>query len=496
VELYLKVRRAHFHDGLSDRAIARDFGISRDSVIKMLTYSEPPGYRRKAPIKRPKLDGFTDQIDLWLGEDKTRPRKQRHTAKRIFDRLRAECGFTGGYTIVKDYVRCKKRGGKEMFVPLSHSPGHAQADFGEALVVIGGVEQKAYFFALDLPHSDACYIRAYPAANTEAWLDGHVHAFAFFGTIPQSILYDNDRCLVAKIMPGGTRKRTQRFSAMLSHYVIDDRYGRPGKGNDKGKVEGLVGYARRNFMVPMPRFASWEAFNDYLEEQCLKRQGDILRSHKVSIGERLDADLAAMQTLPAAPFEACDLQSGQVTSTSLVRYRGNDYSVPVAYGHREVWIKGFVGRVVIGCAAEVVASHPRSYETDDMVFDPVHYLPLIERKIMAFDQAAPLQGWDLSKAFGTLQRLLEARQGKTGKREYVQVLRLLERFEMDELHSAIKDALHKRAVSFDAIKHLVLCRTERRPPRLDLDTYPFLPRMNVATTSASAYMSLLAGGAS
>lgn len=496
MEMYLKVRRAHFHDGLSDRAIARDFGISRDSVVKMLTYSEPPGYRRKAPIKRPKLDGFTDQIDIWLAEDKGRPRKQRHTAKRIFDRLRGECGFTGGYTIVKDYVRSKKRGGKEMFVPLSHPAGHAQADFGEALVVIGGVEQKAYFFAFDLPHSDACYIRAYPRANTEAWLDGHVHAFAFFGAVPQSILYDNDRCLVAKIMPDGVRKRTQRFSAMLSHYVIDDRYGRPGKGNDKGKVEGLVGYARRNFMVPMPRFASWEAFNDYLEEQCLKRQGDILRGHKVSIGERLATDLAAMQTLPAAPFEACDLQSGQVTSTSMVRYRGNDYSVPVAYGHREVWIKGFVDCVVIGCVAEVIADHPRSYETDDMVFDPVHYLPLIERKIMAFDQAAPLQGWDLPKAFGTLQRLLEARQGKTGKREYVQVLRLLERFEMDELHGAIKDALRMGAVSFDAIKHLVLCRVERRPPRLDLDTYPFLPRMNVATTSASDYMSLLTEGAS
>ena len=397
---------------------------------------------------------------------------------------------------MKDYVRSKKRGSKEMFVPLSHPAGHAQADFGEALVVIGGVEQKAYFFAFDLPHSDACYVRAYPRANTEAWLDGHVHAFAFFGAVPQSILYDNDRCLVAKIMPDGVRKRTQRFSAMLSHYVIDDRYGRPGKGNDKGKVEGLVGYARRNFMVPMPRFASWETFNDYLEEQCLKRQGDILRGHKVSIGERLATDLAAMQTLPAAPFEACDLQSGQVTSTSMVRYRGNDYSVPVAYGHRDVWIKGFVGRVVIGCAAEVIADHPRSYETDDMVFDPVHYLPLIERKIMAFDQAAPLQGWDLPKAFDTLQRLLEARQGKTGKREYVQVLRLLERFEMDELHGAIKDALRMGAVSFDAIKHLVLCRVERWPPRLDLDTYPFLPRMNVATTSASDYMSLLTEGAS
>jgi len=496
VDLYLKVRCAHFHDGLSGRAIARDFGVSRDSVAKMLAYSEPPGYRRTASIKRPKLDAFTDQIDTWLAEDKGRPRKQRHTAKRIFDRLRAECEFTGGYTIVKDYVRSQKRGGKEMFVPLSHPAGQAQADFGEALVVIGGVEQKAYFFAFDLPHSDACYVRAYPRANTEAWLDGHVHAFAFFDAIPQSILYDNDRCLVAKIMPDKTRKRTQRFSAMLSHYVIDDRYGRPGKGNDKGKVEGLVGYARRNFMVPTPRFPDWDAFNDYLEAQCLKRQGDVLRGHKVSIGERLEADLAAMQALPAAPFEACNLQSGQVTSTSMVRFQSNDYSVPVAYGHREVWIKGFVGRVTIGCAAEVIADHPRSYETDDMVFNPLHYLPLIERKIMAFDQAAPLQGWELPKAFGTIQRLLEARQGKTGKREYVQVLRLLERFEMEDLHVAIKTALHKRAISFDAVKHLVLCRVERRPARLDLDVYPFLPRTNVATTSASSYMSLLAGGAS
>jgi len=303
VELYLKVRRAHFQDGLSGRQIARDFGISRDSVAKILAYSEPPGYRRTAEIKRPKLDPYIDHIDQWLAEDKVRPRKQRHTAKRIFERLGDECGFDGGYTIVKDYVRLRKRTGKEMFVPLSHPPGHAQVDFGEALVVIGGVEQKAYFFAFDLPHSDACYIRAYPAANTEAWLDGHVHAFAFFGAVPQSVLYDNDRCLVARIMPDGTRQRTQRFSAMLSHYVVGDRYGHPGKGNDKGKVEGLVGYGRRNFMVPMPRFATWDAFNAYLEEQCHKRQGDILRGHKASIGERLGADLAAMRPLPAAPLK-------------------------------------------------------------------------------------------------------------------------------------------------------------------------------------------------
>ncbi len=178
----------------------------------------------------------------------------------------------------------------------------------------------------------------------------------------------------------------------------------------------------------------------------------------------------------------------------MVRYRGNDYSVPVAYGHRAVWIKGFVIRVVIGCATEVIADHPRSYDSGDMVFDPLHYLPLIERRIMSFDQAAPLQGWELPDAFATLRRLLEARQGKAGKREYVQVLRLSERFELEVLHLAVKDALRMGAVSFDAIKHLVLCRVERRPPRLDLDVYPFLPGTNIATTSASSCMSLLSGG--
>ncbi len=199
MELYRKVRHAYFRRGLSKRASARHFGISRDSVDKMIVYSAPPGYRRTAPIKRPKLDGFTEIIDQWLLEDADRPRKQRHTAKRVLDRLREEHGFTGGYTIVKSYLREHQRRGREMFVPLHHAPGHAQADFGESLVVIGGVEQKAHCFVLDLPHSDACYVRAYPAATAEAWADGHVHAFAFFGRVPLSVLYDNDRCLVARI---------------------------------------------------------------------------------------------------------------------------------------------------------------------------------------------------------------------------------------------------------------------------------------------------------
>ena len=455
---------------MSERAAASHFGISRASVKKMMMFSVPPGYQRTADIKRPKLDGFTGFIDQWLQDDLKRPRKQRHTAKRIFERLRDEHQFQGGYTTVKNYVREHGRRSREMFVPLAHAPGNAQADFGEAMVVIGGVEQKAHFFALDLPFSDACFVRAYPAAVSEAWVDGHVHAFAFFGRVPLSVLYDNDRCLVAKILPDGSRKRTKLFSGLLSHYFIHDRYGRPGKGNDKGAVEGLVGYARRNFMVPIPQFATWEAFNLWLEAQCRKRQSDVLRGHSDNIGQRLARDLDAMMDLPASPFDACDQASGQVNAQSLVRYKTNDYSVPVAYGH------------------------PRCWDREDMVFDPVHYLPLLEQKTGALDQAAPLVAWELPEEFATLRRLMEARMIKAGRREYVQVLRLLETFEMADLNVAVKNALRMGTIGFDAIKHLVLCQVEKRPPKLDLDVYPYLPKANVGTTSAASYMSLMKRG--
>ena len=496
VDLYRRVRLACHFERLSQREAAKRFGVSREMVKKMLAHSVPPGYRRSRPPERPKLASFTPLIDRILSDDVTVHRKQHHTAKRIFERLRDEHGFDGGYTIVKDYVREQRRRGREMFVPLAHPPGHAQADFGEADVFIAGVKLRAHFFALDLPHSDACFVKAYPAATTEAWLDGHNVAFTFFGGVPQSVLYDNDKCLVARILPDGTRQRTRMFSGLQSHYLFEDRYGRPGKGNDKGKVEGLVGYARRNFMVPVPRFASWDAFNAHLEEACHKREGDILRGHREPIGEHLKRDRDALGALPPAPFDACDKQGTRVNSRSLVRYRSNDYSVPVAFGHREVWIRGYVQEVVIGCAGEIIARHPRSYDREDLIFDPIHYLPLLEQKIGALDQAAPLVGWDLPEAFATLRRLLEARMGKSGKREYVQVLRLLESFDLEELHAAVKDALRLGAIGYDAVKHLVLCRIERRPPRLDLDVYPYLPRARVATTAAASYLSLLAGGAS
>lgn len=493
VELYARVRHAVQIEGISARAAADRFGINPRTVSKMLKFSVPPGYVRKKPPVRPKLDPFTGIIDAILTADRDLPKKQRHTSKRIFERLRDEHGFTGGITIVKDYVAKWRLRTREMFVPLTHPPGHAQVDFGEAIGVIGGVKRKIHFFAMDLPHSDAIFVVAYPAETTAAFCDGHVRAFAFFGGVPQSILYDNTKLAVARILGDGRRKRTRVFSELQSHYLFTDRFGRPGKGNDKGKVEGLVGYARRNFLVPIPAFESFDALNAHLLERCRVRLSDRLRGHKGTIGERLERDLAVFHTPLPAPYDACEKQPGNVNSLSLVRYRCNDYSVPTAYGHQKVLIRGYVHEVVISCGSEIIARHPRSYEREDFIFDPLHYLALIEQKTNALDQAAPLADWTLPQEFTTLRRLLEARMGKKGKREFVQVLRLMEVFKTDDVSGGVRDAIACGAVSFDAVKHLVLCRIERRPPRLDMTIYPYLPKAVVATTSARSYMDLLAG---
>jgi transposase len=491
VELYGRVRRAVLVEGRSQRAVAREFGIARKTIQKMLRYSVPPGYQRQQAVKRPKLGPWLGVIDAILEEDKTRPAKQRHTAKRIFERLKAEQGFCGGYTIVKDYVHRAELRSREMFVPLRHAPGEAQADFGEALVVVAGVEQKAHFLAMDLPHSDDGFVVAFPAETTEAFLEGHVRAFAYFEGVPRRILYDNTKIAVAKILGGEERQKTRAFSELQSHYLFAAKFGRPAKGNDKGKVEGLVGYARRNFMVPIPRVSSWDELNVHLEAQCRQRRERRLRGHRETIGERFERDRETFLPLPASPYEACEKVATRVSSLALVRYRGNDYSAPTSYGHRDVLVKGYVHEVVIACGSDVIARHPRSYERAAVIFDPLHYLALLEQKTRALDQAAPLMGWQLPECFATLRRLLEARLRKHGSREYVQVLRLMETFSIAEVTRAIEDALQLGTLSFDAVKHLLLCRIEQRPPRLDMENYPHLPLAQVRTTQASDYMSLL-----
>ena len=344
---------------------------------------------------------------------------------------------------------------------------------------------------MDLPQSDAIFVKAYPAETTDAFLDGHVAAFAWLDGVPKSILYDNTKIAVAKILGDGKRKRTKAFSELQSHYLFEDRFGRPAKGNDKGKVEGLVGYARRNFMVPLPRVHSIDELNAKLAAACEKRQVAVLRGYRTSIGERLKADRRMLMELPDIAFDPCEKVSTRANSLSLVRYRSNDYSVPTSYGHHDVQVRGYFDRVVIACGSEVIACHVRSYAKEDFIYNPLHYLALLERKPRALDQAAPLLNWDLPDEFEELRRLLEVRMDKRGRKEYIQVLRLMETFGQEEVAVAVEDALRLNAISYDAVKHLVLAKVERRAPRLDLSAYPYLPQAHVGMTDVRNYLSLL-----
>ncbi|MDQ2762158.1 MAG: IS21 family transposase [Pseudomonadota bacterium] len=496
VESYAAVRRFVFVEGRSRREAARVFGLSRETVAKMCRFSLPPGYTRKEPAVKPKLGPLLAVIDAILETDRTGPVKQRHTAKRIFERLRDEHGFAGGYTVVKDHVRIGRARGRETFVPLAHPPGHAQVDFGEAIAIVAGVRQKIHFFCMDLPQSDGCFVKAYPRETTEAFLDGHVVAFAFFGGVPLSILYDNTTIAVAKICGDGKRERTRAFTELCSHYLFQDRFGRPGRGNDKGKVEGkvegLVKFSRANFMVPIPHAASFEALNAMLADRCRKRLSERAGRHAETIGERLAADSAALRPRPTVPLEPCEKRVARVSSTALVRYRTNDYSVPTAYGFQDVVVKGFVDEVVILCGSAEIARHQRCYGEGAFIADPLHYLALIETKPGALDQAAALQGWNLPEVFQHLRHLLEARMGNRGKREFIQVLRLLEALPLDIVTGAVTQAIQISAVGFDVVKLIALARIERRPARLDLAAYPHLPRTAVKTTSPADYAVLAA----
>ena len=272
VDLYVKVRRAVMAENKSEREVARYFGIHRKTVRKMCQFAAPPGYRRAPSAVSPKLAPFVAIIDAILEADKQVHVKQRHTAIRIRERLRDEHGFTGGYTIVREYLNGVATRQKEVFMPLVHRPGHAQVDFGEADGYIGGKKMRFHYFCLYMPYSDACFVKAYPTEDTESFLDGHVSAFAFLEGIPQSILYDNTKIAVAKILGDGKRERTKAFGELQSHFLFEDKFGRPARGNDKGNVEGLVGFSRRHFMVPLPIATDFDALNSRLLDGCLKRQ--------------------------------------------------------------------------------------------------------------------------------------------------------------------------------------------------------------------------------
>lgn len=370
----------------------------------MLRYSRPPGYRLTRPRPQPQLDRFIPIIDQILDGDRSAPPKQRHTAKRILGRLQAEHGFGGSYTIVKDYVREKRLRLREVFFPLEQRPGTSQVDFGRATVVIGGRAETAHVFCMALPYSDAVFVKAYPTEALEAVQDGHNEAYAFFAGVPPRCLYDNMSTAVKVVGRGKTRELTDGFGALRSHYLFTSQFCNVGRANEKGVVERVVGYVRRNFLVPIPRHGSWADLNTHLLHQCRRRLTLTVAGKTQTIGALLEEEQGYSLPLPPVAFEACRVEHRRVTSLSLVRFQGNSYSVPVDYACREVTVKAYVSHVTIGHRETVIARHERSYGRDAFILDPVHYLPLLERKPGALDGALPFTTWALPGCFETLRR--------------------------------------------------------------------------------------------
>jgi len=493
---YDLVRRMYFREKLSKHEISRRTGIDRRTIKKMLEYSSPPGYRQQKPRPKKKLGPFIPIIDQILESDRKAPRKQRHTAKRILDRLKSEHGYDGGYTIVKDYVRDKKIRLREVFFPLKQSPGTSQIDFGQAKVVIAGIEQQAHFLCIALPYSDAMFLKAYPTEGFEAVADGHVSAYKFFQGVPPEHLYDNPSTLVKEVGKDGQRDLTDDFLKLRSHYVFKSRFCNVGRPNEKGVVEGLVGYARRNFFVPILTFSSYKALNDYLLRQCYNRLSLKTSGKEKNIGELLEEERASFLTMPPTDFDACRTEPRRVNSLSLVRHKNNNYSVPVRYAYREVMVKIYVFQLKICHKDEVIATHRRSYLRDDFIFNPIHYLPLLERKPGALEGARPFCNWELPKSFDRLQRYLQARFGNKGKREYIQVLQLLRDFPMREIRRGIERSFEHSCVNFETIRMLVISGREPNVSILQLseEKLQTLPKVHVELINITCYADLLSGG--
>ena len=483
------IRRAVLVEGASKRSICRRYGIAHKTLQKILASSEPPGYRQRTPRPKTKLGPHLAVIEEILAADREAPAKQRHTAKRIFERLRDEHGYSGGPTQVRVTVARLRRHAGEVFVPLAHLPGRAQFDFGEAAVQIAGVRCKAHFAVMSLPYSDAFFMRAYPRECTETFQDAHVAAFAFFGGVPVKTDYDNSKIAVARIV-GRERELTREFLRLEAHFLFRHRFCAVARGNEKGHVESLVGYGRRNFLVPVPSFASWGELNAYLRQRCRDDLARQLWGQTQTKAELLKDDRRAMLPLPGESFEARRVAQTRANSLSLVRFDANDYSVPVAYAHHELTVKGGIEEVRIAEKTQLVAVHKRIWERQQVSFDPLHYLALLERKPGAFDSARPLADWDLPDCFALLRRRLETSLGHQGTREYIKVLRLAERASLTELARAVMAAAAIGTTSSDAIALILAQRAERAVTLFALDGRPHLQAFAIEPPDLRAYAAL------
>jgi transposase len=491
-----RIRIAHFMQGLSIREIARHMRHSRKTVRKALRDASQPVYNRKIPCPEPVIAPVKDIIKRWLEEDSTRPGKQRHTAHRMYERLRDEHGFTGGESTVRRYLRILRGKKTESFIPLCFDPGQdAQADFGEAVVVIDGKERKIQLFMMRLSYSHRPFVMALPFQKQEAFLTAQVRAFDFFGGVPRRISYDNLTAATTRSIRGDKRREIDSFIAFRSHYLFESHFCNPGEPHEKGQIENLVGYTRRNWLVPLPRVKDFDELNAYLYRKCLEEDEHVVSGMRQSIGEMYAEERLSLLPLPKRHYECFRLHPARSNKMSIVRFERNSYSVPEKYASTNLFLKAYVDRVEISDTKRVIIVHNRLLGKEEESLCVSHYLEGLSRKPGAVEYARPIKRSEFAPVYTRfLERLKAEQPDAAARRSFIKVLELTAAHTESAVAEAMEMALLYGTCDSDAVKNIISQFAEETFKQKAATLPVGIPEVHVESPDSSRFDQLLAGG--
>jgi transposase len=494
------IRRGYYIEGKSQRQIAREMGCARETVKKALASAGPVEYRLSEARPAPVLGPYLERIEELLEENERLPHKQRYTGKRLYQVIGSE-GYTGSESAVRRHVgaRRRERRKKQVYLKLEFDPGQdAQVDWGEGEVIMAGEQLTVQLFVLRLRYSRRPFVKAYPSQRQECFFDGHVSAFHHLGGVPHQVAYDNLKTAVYEILTGRSRQEQDAFKLFRSHYLFGSRYCTPGQAHEKGGVEHEVGYARRNFLVPLPEVDSFEELNAYLLACCLAEDARTVQGQPRSIGQMWAEEQPHLLPLPDHDLPCCQTREVALTPYGQVVFETNRYSVPADRAYPALTLRAYPFEIEILHRGEVLARHLRCYGRDQDILDPLHYLPLLVERPGAFEHAQAIRRWrsDWPPVYEELLEALERRFEHTqAVKQFVQVLGLLRQVDPGLLEQAIGQALERRCPHLDGVRWCLeqLSHPLPAPPALDLSGHPHLAHLGQQPLDLSGYDRLLGG---